>query len=287
VTWSVVPLARDDAASARDAFVASAVEAPDAILGFVSADALVRAGPTVARTRQPTFALSAPPDAVRTGPSGGDNVFLVRALDAQIAAKLLAFACTDLRKRLHLDDVRLALDLGLTGLSAAVQDAVPELARSFPRCRVVVDATAPADAPARAVAIRDAGADVVVSASAAASGSALLTELRDLGVTVPVVGGSAVTEAVASGAITNLAGLWVVDDCVPEIVGGRRAARFVRGYTAQHGATPSGLAARAYDGVCGLRADRRNVLARSATVHRYAGPTDPTGVRVRTLSFDR
>ena len=55
--------------------------------------------PTCRRSRCPS-----PSEGVKNGPSGGDNIFLLRPLNEQTYSKLLEYICTDLKKQLKLKD---------------------------------------------------------------------------------------------------------------------------------------------------------------------------------------
>ena len=46
------------------------------------------------------------------------------------------------------------------------------------------------------------------------------------------------------------------------------------------------LAGTDYDGVCDFRNDKNNVLGRSVTIYKYAGPTDKTKVLVKKVNVD-
>lgn len=318
VTWERSPVSGPSAIVAQEAFLASSAKHPDAIVGFASIRDLVAVGPKVAATDVPVVALSSPPEGIRSGPSGGDNIYLIRPLDEQVYAQLAEFACTDLRKQQRLEDVRIALNVGEQGTSGAdVGRGVDRAIRRSEHCELVDTTTSAVDATDQAAQvqqIRDSGANLVLSANAPGPTGALVNQLREGGVSVPIVGGEALAAAVDAGSVQHLGNLWAAGECVPELEQGKVAKRFVASYTEQFGAPPSAASAQMYDavhllartvskaghdysdinralartdyrGVCGYRNDANNVLARSLTVFGYASPTDPTKVRVATVPF--
>ena len=48
---------------------------------------------------------------MKTGPAGGDNIFVVRPLNEQMYSKLLEYVCTDFKKQQKLKEVKIALNL--------------------------------------------------------------------------------------------------------------------------------------------------------------------------------
>jgi ABC-type branched-subunit amino acid transport system substrate-binding protein len=313
--WESAPVGAGGAATVRDAFIAAGAQPPDAVVGLAETGVLVRVGPTIASSEQPTFAFSASLDAIRQAPSGGSNLFLVRPLDEQVFATMLEFACTDLRRRLGGGDVGLALDLPATDLGPRLEMLADQVLRRE-RCAVVATvgsgAGAEIDAGARAQAVIAANADVVVSANDAPAAAGLVNELRRQGSPTSVIGGPGLAAGVDAGLVEDLEDVWATRACVPELRKHRVAKRFVQRYTEAYGVPPDDDAAYAFDivrfiargvraaghdhqalnrwfrsndhaGVCRYEADGANVLATSATVYGFRGPTDPAKVRATTL----
>ena len=99
-----------NAANHEQAFLAALAKKPDAWIGLNATAVAVPVGPKVAATDLPTFSLASPDENVKSGPSGGDNIFLVRPLNRQTYAKLVEYACTDLAKELKLKPAKISLN---------------------------------------------------------------------------------------------------------------------------------------------------------------------------------
>lgn len=318
VTWERVNSGATNAALAEQAFVASTAKNPDAIIGLTSSNVFIPVGPKVAATDQPFFALASPSEGVKGGPSGGDNIFLVRPLNEQTYAKVLEFVCTDLKKQLKLKDVKIALNTVQTAFGSTVKAVAERELPKYKKCDVVTtveNSAVATDLTQQALAIKDSGANVVVSANFPSPSGVLVNQLQQNGVNVPFVGGASLNIAVDSGSITNLSNLWASDDCVPELEKDKKAKKFVKTYVEKYGYPPNyasaqvydamhilaaatntvghdwakinkELAGTEYDGVCDYVNDKNNVLAQSVTVYKYKSPTDKTKVLVRKFPLD-
>lgn len=307
------------AASQEQAFFVAQAKRPDAWIGLPTSKAFVPVGPKVAATDLPTFALASPSEGVRSGPSGGNNIFLLRSLDEATYSKVLQFICTDLKKQLKLEEMKIALNLVQTSFGSTVENTVENQIGDYKGCSIVntnTNSAVATDLTQQALAIRDSGANVVMSANLPNPSGVLVNQLRQSGVTIPFVGGASLNLAVDAGSIQNLDGLWATDDCVPELDKGNKVAKkFVKDYVATYGYPPNyasaqvydtfhimadtvqdvghdsakinkKLAGTRYDGVCHYTNDKNNVLAQSVTVYRYKSPTDKTKVLEKTYPLE-
>ncbi len=307
------------AASQEQAFLVAQAKRPDAWIGLPTSKVFVPVGPKVAATDLPTFALSAPSEGVKSGPSGGTNIFLVASLAEQTYSEILQFICTDLKRQLGLEEMKIALNLVETSLGSTVENTVENQVGDYKRCRVVNTSTnsaAATDLTQQALAIKDSGANVVLSANLPNPSGLLVNQLRQNGVTIPFVGGADLNLAVEAGSIQNLDGLWASGDCVPELDKTNKVAkRFVKEYVAAYGYAPNDASAQVYDtfhmmadtvqdvghdyvkinksvagtrydGVCHYTNDKNNVLPRSVTVYKYTSPTDKTKVLEKTFPLE-
>jgi len=318
VTWERVNSGATNAALAEQAFVASTAKNPDAIIGMTSSNVFIPVGPKIAATDQPFFALSAPSEGVKGGPSGGDNIFLVRPLNEQTYAKIFDYVCTDLKKQLKLKDVKIALNTVQTAFGSTVKAVANRELPNYKNCEVVTtveNSAVATDLTQQALAIKDSGANVVVSANFPSPSGVLVNQLQQNGVDIPFVGGASLNLAVDAGSITNLDNLWATDDCVPELEKDKQAKKFVKAYVAKYGYPPNyasaqvydamhilanatkevghdwakinkKLAGTQYDGICDYANDKNNVLAQSVTVYKYKSPTDKTKVLVKKYPLD-
>ena len=318
VQWERINSGATNAALAEQAFVASAAKNPDAIIGMTSSNVFIPVGPKIAATDQPFFALSAPSEGVKGGPSGGDNIFLVRPLNEQTYAKIFEYVCTDLKKDLKLKDVKIALNTVQTAFGSTVKAVADRELDNYKNCEVVTtveNSAVATDLTQQALAIKDSGANVVVSANFPNPSGVLVNQLQQNGVNIPFVGGASLNLAVDAGSITNLANIWATDDCVPELEKDKQAKKFVKAYVDKYGYNPNyasaqvydamhilanatkevghdqakinkKLAATEYDGVCDYTNDKNNVMAQSVTVYKYKSPTDKTKVLVKKFPLD-
>jgi branched-chain amino acid transport system substrate-binding protein len=320
VTYKRVPAGATSAAAAEQAFTASTAEHPDVIVGLTSSTVFVPVGPKVAATDQPTIALSAPSEGVKDGPSGGDNIFMIRPLNEQTYAKDLAYVCKDGKKALGLKgDVKIALNLVQGSFGSTVENTVKQNIGDYKGCSVVnttTNAFNATDLTQQVLSIKDSGANVILSANYPAPSGVLVNQLRQNGVTIPFVGGASLNLAVDAGSIQSLDKLWASDDCVPELQGTKTANKFVKAYTDQYGYAPNYASAQTYDiahivanaitkagshdwtkinkalagtdyaGVCDFKNDKNNDMAQSVTVYKYKGATDKTKVLAKKYPLD-
>ena len=91
--------AAPNATQQEQAFLAAQAKNPDAFIGLTSSNTFIPVGPKVAATDLPTFATASPTEGVKTGPSGGDNIFLLRPLNEQTYEKALDFACKTMKMK--------------------------------------------------------------------------------------------------------------------------------------------------------------------------------------------
>jgi branched-chain amino acid transport system substrate-binding protein len=318
VQYDRIPASATAAASTEAAFLQVQQKQPDAWLGMGSSGVFIPVGPKVAVTDQPTFGLSSPSEGVKTGPAGGDNIFMVRPLNEQTYSKLLQFVCTDFKKQQKLKDVKIALNLVTTSFGPTVENTVKREIGNYKNCEVVNTTTnsfSATDMTQQVLSIKDSGANVILSANFPAPSGVLVSQLRQNGVNIPFVGGASLNLAVDANSIPNLTNLWASDDCVPELQTSKSAKQFVKGFTKEYGYAPNYASAQAYDainitanavakvghdqkainkalagtdyaGVCDFKNDKNNVLGRSVTIYKYKGPTDKTKVLVKKVDVE-
>lgn len=318
INYERIPTSGINAAAQEAVFLQTQQKNPDGWISLTSTGTFVPVGPKVAATDLPTFALSSPSEGVRTGPSGGDNIFILRPLNEATYASVLEFVCTDLAKQLKLKDVKIALNLVTTGFGPTVQSTVNREIPKYKNCEVVNTTTngpTATDLTQQALSIKDSGANVIISANFPAPSGVLVNQLRQNGVTIPFVGGASLNLAVDAGSITNLSNLWASDDCVPELEKNKVAKKFVKAYNEKYGYAPNyasaqvysavnilanavdevghdaakinkKLAATDYAGVCHFINDKNNVLGQNVTVYHYKSPTDKTKVLDQHFALD-
>ena len=318
INYERIPTNGVNAASQEATFLQVQQKVPDGWTSLTSSGVFIPVGPKVAATDIPTFALSSPSEGVRNGPSGGDNIFILRPLNEATYSKILEFICTDLAKDLKLKDVKIALNLVTTSFGPTVDATVKREIPKYKNCSVVNTTTNSAtatDLTQQALAIKDSGANVVMSANFPAPSGVLVNQLRQNGVTIPFVGGASLNLAVEANSIPALDNLWATDDCVPELEKDSKAKKFVKAYTKEYGYAPNyasvqsyealnmlanavdavghdaakinkRLAGTNYDGVCDFINDKNNVLGQSVTVYKYKGSTDKTKVLEHRFDLD-
>jgi ABC-type branched-subunit amino acid transport system substrate-binding protein len=318
VNYERIPASATAAASQEAAWLQVQQKAPDAWMGMGSSGVFIPVGPKVAVTDQPTFGLSSPSEGVKTGPAGGDNIFVVRPLNEQVYSKLLQYVCTDLKKELKLKDVKIALNLVTTSFGPTVENTVKREIGNYKNCEVVNTTTntfSATDMTQQVLSIKDSGANVILSANFPAPSGVLVSQLRQNAVNIPFVGGASLNIAVDSNSVPNLTNVWASDDCVPELEKDPQAKKFIKAFTKEFGYPPNyaagqmydavnltanvvgkvghdqkainkALAATDYDGICDFKNDKNNVLGRSVTIYKYAGPTDKTKVLVKKVDVD-
>ncbi len=318
VQYDRIPAGATSAAQQEQVFLEVQQKQPDSWLGLSASPVFIPVGPKVAATDQPTFALASPSEGVKGGPSGGDNIFILRPLNEQTYSKLLEFVCTDLKKQLKLKDVKLALNVVNTAFGPTVENTVKNQIGDYKGCKVVnttTNAFNATDMTEQVLAIKDSGANVILSANYPAPSGVFVNQLRQNGVNIPFVGGASLNLAVDANSVPNLTNIWAADDCVPELEKDAQAKNFVKTFTKQYGYAPNYASAQVYDafhmtanavtkaghdpkainkalagtdynGVCDYKNDKNNVLGRSVTIYKYSGPTDKKKVLVKKVDVD-
>jgi branched-chain amino acid transport system substrate-binding protein len=286
------------AVAPTEAALATAVGAkPDLFVGLITNAAFLALGAKVAASDVPTFALASPVEGLRTGVAGGDNLYLLRPLDAQLYGALTEYACDTLRLR------RLGISVADSAFGAQVRRVVEEGVEDHPTCKVATvqtSAEGTLDVTPQLTAFRDAGVDGIISANSAGTTAAQVNQLRLAGDTTPFLGGVYLQLAKVSNAIiSDLENLVVVEDCVPSLAKSEAARAFTEAYRAEYGYTPNPASAQIYDafhlaanaleqagshdagkinkamakaryrGVCAYANNGSNALASSATLYGY------------------
>jgi branched-chain amino acid transport system substrate-binding protein len=296
VNYERIPSGGTNATQMEQAFLAAQAKNPDAFIGLTSSNTFIPVGPKVAATDLPTFATASPTEGVKTGPSGGDNIFLLRPLNEQTYEKALDYACKTMKMK------KIGLTLVNTAFGPTVQNVIDRNLSKYPGCKVVTSQTNSAtatDMTQQTLAFKDAGVDGIISANFPGPIGVLVNQLRQNGVNVPILGGATLNLAKEANAITTgLQDLVVVDDCVPDLDKTKQAKQFVKAYNSEFGYIPNyasaqvydavhmaanavekaghdqvkinkALAGTQYDGVCDYTNDKNNVLAQSVTFYRY------------------
>jgi branched-chain amino acid transport system substrate-binding protein len=266
VTRIPAPLA---ASGARNALLQGFDAQPAGIIGFPASSQLVPLGPEIGQQGIPFISLSAAEEAQLGGPSGAENLFLVRPLNTLIARQEAIYVARDLKpkpKRVGL----LCVDnpFGTSGCAEAKRVLEEE------KIRVTVErtnATTATDLTEQAIAMED--VDVVMDFNFPNPLAVFAKQLIDNGVDIPHVDGASAGIAAQSGSVqgkaaTNLTG---VDDCVPTKDKRSKVKRWVREYRDKFDTDPQYNAAETYDAVQMFNA----AVAK-------AGSTDPAAV-VREL----
>jgi branched-chain amino acid transport system substrate-binding protein len=316
VNYERIPASGTVAASQEQAFTAAAAKNPNAFIGLTSSNVFIPVGPKVAATDIPTFALASPSEGVKGGPSGGDNIFLVRPLNEQTYAKALEYICTDLKKQLKLKELKLGLNLVNTAFGTTVGSVVNREIGNYKGCTLATTQTNSAvatDLTQQALGFKNAGVDAILSANFPNPMGVLVNQLRQNGVTVPFVGGASLALAKDANSLQSLDNLWAVDDCVPELEKDAKAKKFVKAYEAEYGYKPNyasaqvydafhvlanaveqvgtdplkiikKLAGTQYDGICDFTNDKNNVLAQSVTIYKFN--TDGSKKLIETVPID-
>jgi branched-chain amino acid transport system substrate-binding protein len=318
VQYERLPGSATVASAQEQAWLQVQQKQPDSWIGLSSSNVFIPVGAKVAVTDQPSFALASPSEGVKTGSSGGDNIFILRPLNEQTYSKLLEFVCTDLKKQLKLRDVKIALNLVTTSFGPTVENTVKREIGNYDNCEVVnttTNAFNATDMTQQVLSIKNSGANVILSANFPAPSGVFVNQLRQNAVDIPFVGGASLNIAVDSNTVQNLTDVWASDDCVPELEKDKKAKKFVKAFTDEYGYAPNyasaqvyeafhmtanavekaghdqkalnkALAGTDYDGVCDFRNDKNNVLGRSVTIYKYSGPTDKKKVLAKRVDVD-
>ena len=297
VKYERVPASGTIASSQEQAFLAAQAKNPDFWIGLTSSNVFIPVGPKVAATDLPSFALASPTEGVRNGPSGGDNVYLLRPLNEQTYAKLADYACGTLKLK------KLGLSLVQTSFGPTAQTAINNTLKDYPNCKVVsvqTNSATASDTTQQVLAFKDAGVDGVISANFPNPMGVQVNQMRQNGLTVPYLGGASLNIAKDANAITTgLDNLYVIDDCVPDLGKSKIEKKFTKAYEAQYSYPPNyasaqvydafhmganavekagshdyaklnkAMASTVYDGVCDYKIDKNNVLANSVTIYKY------------------
>jgi branched-chain amino acid transport system substrate-binding protein len=295
VTYERIPASGTIASSQEQAFLSAQAKNPDVYMALPSSNVFIPVGPKIAATDLPTFGLSSPTEGVKTGISGGDNIFLLRPLNEAVYAKIVEYACVDLKlKKLGLSVVSTAL--GATATQVARREAAKhkncEIVSEQPNSAVATDLTQ------QVLAFKNAGVDGIVAANFPNPTGVLINQARQNGVTVPILGNTSTNIVKDANALQSTADLYVFDDCTPDLNKDKQSKQFVKAYQAEYGypanyasaqlydamhmaaaAVDQGghdpvkitkaLAGMQYDGVCDFANDKNNAMARSLTVFTY------------------
>ena len=97
VKYERIPGNVTSASAEEQAFLAAEAKNPDFWMGLGSSNVFIPLGPKVAVTGLPTLAYSSPTEGVKDGPSGGDNIYLLRPLNEEVYARIADFACGTLQ----------------------------------------------------------------------------------------------------------------------------------------------------------------------------------------------
>lgn len=310
VTYERIPASGTIASSQEAAFVQAQGKNPDCFIGLTSSNVFIPVGPKVAATDVPTFALASPSEGVKGGPSGGDNIFLLRPLNEQTYAQLLEYACTTLKAK------KIGLNLVNTAFGTTVDQVVKNNIGKYKGCEVVTTQTNSAvatDLTQQALAFKTAGVDAIISANFPNPIGVLVNQLVQNAVNVPFLGGASLNIAKESGAIQPTPNLVVVDDCVPDLGKTKTEKKFVKDYQATYGYVPNyasaqvydafhiaaeavktaghdqakivkALAATNYDGVCDYKTDKNNALSQEVTIYKYN--SDGTKKLIKRIPLD-
>jgi branched-chain amino acid transport system substrate-binding protein len=244
VTRIPAPLA---ASGAQNALLQAFDARPAGIIGFPASSQVVPLGPRIAQEGLPFISLSAAEEAQFGGPSGAENLFLVRPLNTLIAREEALYVARNLKpkpKRVGLQCVD--NPFGTSGCAEAKRVLEKE------RIRVTVqrtNTTSATDLTEQAIAMED--VNVVMDFNFPNPLGVFAKQLIDNGVDVPHVDGASAGIAVQSGAVrgkaaSNLTG---VDDCVPTKDKRPKVKKWVKAYRKKFGADPQYNAAETYDAV--------------------------------------
>jgi branched-chain amino acid transport system substrate-binding protein len=262
------------ASGAQNALLQGFDARPAGIIGFPASSQLVPLGQRIGQEGIPFISLSAAEEAQKGGPSGADNLFLVRPLNSLIARQEANYVA-DLKpkpKRVGL----LCVDnpFGTSGCAEAKRVLEKE------RIRVTVErtnATGATDLTEQALAMEN--VDVVMDFNFPNPLAVFAKQLIDNGIDVPHVDGASAGISVRGGAIRGkaAANLTGVDDCVPTQDKRSKVKKWVREYRQKFDSDPQYNAAETYDAVQMFNAAVRK-----------AGSTDPAAIisELRGLEYD-
>ncbi len=272
-------------AAAETALNQALDEDPDAIIGFPASSQTIAISQRIVDSGIPFFSLSSGEQLVKNGPNGGDNIFLIRPVDTNVATKEAEYVVDDLdAKRIGMLCVDNAT--GVNGCNAARE--VFDAARGVEIVAERTNSTTATDLTEQARAMD--GADAIIDFNFPNPIGVFAQQLIDNGIDVPHVDGASAGIAVASGAVTgdaavNLRG---VDDCVPTVSKSRKVRNWVSDYEGVSGGEPPIYsAAQAYDMVKLIAAAARQAesVAPRRLIRTIAGMTY-NGICARYQSDD-
>ena len=237
VEYERIPGSLTSASAEEQAFLTAQGKKPDFWMGLGTVNVFIPIGPQVAQSGIPTFAFSSPTEGVKDGPAGGNNIYLMRPLNEEVAARMTDFACSTLKLK------RIGLSLVQTALGPTVQQAVERTLKRYPRCKVVTvqtNSVTATDTTQQVLAFKTANVDGIISANFPGPTGVQVNQMRDNGLDVPYIGSAPLSLAVDSGSIsTGVDDLYVLDDCVPDLKLNAVAKKFTNAYEARYGATPN------------------------------------------------
>lgn len=305
VTYERIPASGVQPASQEAAFLYAQPKKPDIYMALPSSGVFIPVGPKVAATDQPTFGLSSPSEAVKTGVAGGDNIFLLRPLNEAVYAKVVEYACKELKLK------KLGLSLASTALGVTASEVVKREAAKYKNCDIVTEQTNSAvatDLTQQVLALKNAGVDGIIAANFPNPTGILINQARQNGLNVPILGNTSTNIVKDAGTLQSTANLYVFDDCTPDLNKSKLAKKFVKAYEDEYGYPPNYASGQLYDavhmaaaaveqvghdpvkinkalsgtqyaGVCDFANDKNNAMARSLTLYTYdsSGAKKPLG----------
>ena len=271
VTRIPAPLA---ASGAQNALLQAFDARPAGIIGFPASSQLVPLGPRIGQEGIPFVSLSAAEEAQKGGPSGADNLFLVRPLNTLIARQEANYVADLKPKPKRVGMLCVDNPFGTSGCAEAKRILEKE------RIRVTVErtnASTATDLTEQALAMQN--VDVIMDFNFPNPLAVFAKQLIDNGIDKPHVDGASAGISVQSGAIrgkaaSNLTG---VDDCVPTKDKRSKVKKWVKEYRKKFGSDPQYNAAETYDAVQMFNAAVKK-----------AGSTDPAAVirELRGLDYN-
>jgi len=314
VKYDRIPGSATSASAEEQAFLAAQAKSPDFWMGLGSSNVFIPIGAKVAASGIPTWAYSSPSEGVRDGVSGGDNIYMLRPLNEAVYARIADFACGTLKLK------KLGLALVQTAFGPTAERAVrSEIEDKYPNCKVVAvqsNSAVATDTTQQVQAFKQAGVDGIISANFPAPMSVQVNQLRQNGMDIPYIGGSSLSIAKDSGAITTgTQNLYVADDCVPDLKLNAAAKRFTKAYQAKYNTLPNYQAAQVWDafqmtadaiekagahdnakinkamqstdykGICDYAADKNNAFARAVYVYDYKSDGSKKLLKTYQLPF--
>jgi branched-chain amino acid transport system substrate-binding protein len=249
----------------ENAFLQAVDENPVGIVGFPASSQVAPLGPTIGEEGLPFIALSSPEEAQKGGPSGADNLFLVRPLNTLIAREEARYAANDLDEKPETAGLLCVENpFGTSGCAEAKrvlenQDIEVSVERT--------NSTTATDLTEQALAMEE--VDVVLDFNFPNPLGVFARQLIDNGINIPHIDGASSGIAVASGSVQgpaaeNLVG---VEDCVPTESKRKKVRRWANRYEDEFGYEPQYTSAEAYDAVQMMNA-----------AVEQAGSTDPAAV---------